>query len=424
MSHEQVVVDGPDPGTHRVRPSLRRLGPGLIIAATGVGAGDMVSSLAAGSRFGTVLIWAIILGAMLKLAITEGIGRWFLATGTTPMRGMLSLGRWIKWYVGGYLILLGFIYGAAVTSATALGLNAMFPALSITQWAVVTAIVCFGLLMLGSYHFFEALMKALVLAMFVTIIGAAALTTPSAGDIFSGLTFQVPDGSLLYTLGLIGGVGATITVASYGYWLRDKGWRGPQWMSAMRLDIVVGYVLTPLFMVSMMVLGASLLYGSGQTLSGEEGLVPLAETFADRFGAVARWLLLLGFFSATFTSVLGGWNGFSYMFADIVRISRDISDEDADAHTSEKSPMFRLFLVWSAFPPMLLFLFDQPVLLVVIYAAMGALFMPFFSVTLLIMLNSSRVARQFRNGWLSNAILGLSLLLFGALGVHELIGLV
>lgn len=414
----ETVEDGP-----RVRPSLRRIGPGLLIAATGVGAGDMVASLAAGSRFGTALMWAIILGAMLKLAITEGIGRWFLATGTTPLRGLLSLARWIKYYIGGYLIVLAFTYGAAVTSATALGLNALFPVMSITQWAVVTAIVSFALLMLGSYTFFERLMKVLCLVMFVTIVGAAVLTTPSIGDIASGLTFQIPDGSLLYTLGLIGGVGATITVASYGYWLRDKGWQGSRWMSAMRLDIVIGYVMTPLFMVAMMVVGASLLYGTGQTLSGEEGLIPLAETFSDRFGEPARWLLLLGFFSATFTSVLGGWNGFSYMFADLVRIGRGISDEEALEHTSEKSPMFRAFLVWSAFPPMLLFLFDKPVLLVVIYAAMGAMFMPFFSATLLIMLNSVRVPRAFRNGWLSNTVLGLSLVLFGGLAINELIGM-
>lgn len=408
----------------RVRPRLRSVGPGLVIAAAGVGAGDMVSSLAAGSRYGTVLLWAIVIGAILKCAITEGIGRWYLATGQTPLAGILGLAGWVKWYVGAYLIALMFIYGAAVTSATALGLNGMMPALSITQWAVITGIVSFALLLIGKYSFFENVMKLLAGVMFVTIVGAAALTAPGLGDIASGFTFALPAGSLLYLLGLIGGVGATITLASYGYWMRDKGWHGSQWMSTMRLDVIVGYIMTPLFMMSMMVVGAALLFGTGEVLSGEEGLVPLADTFADRFGEAARWLFLIGFFSATFTSVLGGWNGFSYLLADVVRISRGISDDHAKEHTSERSPMFRLGLVWSAFPPMLLFLFDQPVLLVIIYAAMGAVFMPFFSVTLLVMLNSRRVPAAFRNGWLSNGVLALSLLLFGALAVTELIDLV
>ena len=35
---------------------LRLIGPGLVVAATGVGAGDMVSSLTAGTEYGTVLV--------------------------------------------------------------------------------------------------------------------------------------------------------------------------------------------------------------------------------------------------------------------------------------------------------------------------------------------------------------------------------
>lgn len=416
------VTQDEQPEAHvQIRPSLRKIGPGLVIAATGVGAGDMISSLVAGSKYGTALLWAIVLGAVLKCTITEGIGRWWLATGETPLRGILGIGKWVQWYVLAYLIVLGFVYGAAVTSATALGLNGMMPALSITQWAIVTAVVSFGLLMIGKYSLFEKLMVVLVGVMFVTIVGAAALTAPSLGDIASGFTFSMPGGSLLYILGLIGGVGGTLTLASYGYWLRDKGYSGAKWMSTMRLDVIVGYIMTPLFMVSMMVVGASLLFTTGQQISGEEGLIPLADLFADRFGELARWLLLLGFFSATFTSVLGGWNGFAYLFADIVRIGRKIDDADAEKHISERSPMFRLFLVWSAFPPMLLLLWGEPVLLVIAYAALGALLMPFLSGALLVMLNSRKVPNQFRNRWLSNSILVLSLILFATLGVGELI---
>ena len=59
---------------------LKLIGPGLIVAATGVGAGDMVTSLAAGTQYGTVLVWTIIMGAILKFTLTEGLGRWYMAT--------------------------------------------------------------------------------------------------------------------------------------------------------------------------------------------------------------------------------------------------------------------------------------------------------------------------------------------------------
>ena len=71
---------------------LRLIGPGLVVAATGVGAGDMVSSLTAGTEYGTVLVWAIVLGAALKFALTEGLGRWFMATKTTILDGWRSMG--------------------------------------------------------------------------------------------------------------------------------------------------------------------------------------------------------------------------------------------------------------------------------------------------------------------------------------------
>jgi Mn2+/Fe2+ NRAMP family transporter len=49
------------------------VGPGLVAAATGVGAGDIVSSLAAGARLGMALLWAVLLGAVLRYALAEGI---------------------------------------------------------------------------------------------------------------------------------------------------------------------------------------------------------------------------------------------------------------------------------------------------------------------------------------------------------------
>ena len=42
---------------------------------------------------------------------------------------------------------------------------------------------------------------------------------------------------------LIGGVGGTITLAAYGYWLREKGWYTPKWMKVMRIDNTVAYVV-------------------------------------------------------------------------------------------------------------------------------------------------------------------------------------
>jgi Mn2+/Fe2+ NRAMP family transporter len=156
--------------------------------------------------------------------------------------------------------------------------------------------------------------------------------------------------------------------------------------------------------------------------AGTEGLVALADPIQERFGVVARWLFLIGFWAAATSSIVGAWNGSAYLFADSVRTSRDVPDERAEEYLSEKSIYFRAMLVWISFPSMLLLFFGEPVLLIIVYAAMGALFLPFLAITLLWLLNSRRVAPEHRNGIVSNIILVASVLLFVFLGIQEILG--
>ncbi len=55
---------------------LSDIGPGLLLAATGIGVGDMVSSTIAGAEYGLTLVWALVAGVLIKFAITEGAARW------------------------------------------------------------------------------------------------------------------------------------------------------------------------------------------------------------------------------------------------------------------------------------------------------------------------------------------------------------
>ena len=394
------------------------------MAATGVGAGDLISSLVAGTRFGSVLIWTIVLGAIIKFSLVEGMGRWSMATGRTIFEGWRDLGRWATIYFVVYLFLVTFVFGAAVTSASALAVDALFPdVLPIWGWAVLHGIFGFVVVGIGRYGLFERVIEVFVGVMFVTVVGLAILLTPNLGELAIGLVPRIPEGSLLYALGIIGGVSGTFTLASYPYWVRERGWRRSTWIPMMRTDLIVGYVVTAVFMISMLIIGTEFLFGTGTNISGTEGLVALSDPLSEQFGTVAGWFFLIGFWSATTSSILGAWNGSAYLFADFVRTSRDVPDSQAEDYISEKSPWFRGFLVWITFPPMVLLFFGQPVFLVIIYAALGALFLPFLSITLLWLLNSGRVDRQFRNKIFSNAGMAVALVLFAILAVQQLISL-
>ncbi|HZA44497.1 MAG TPA: Nramp family divalent metal transporter [Rubrobacter sp.] len=410
------------PSTWRSR--LRVIGPGLVVAATGVGAGDMVSSLTAGTEFGTVLIWAIILGAALKFALTEGLGRWYMATRTTVLDGWHIMGWWATGYFMVYLALVTFFFGAAAPSASALAVTAMFPGvMPLWAWAILHSVV-FGFLIciIGQYELFERVMEVFVGLMFVTVVGLAIFLVPNVGALaVSTVLPRMPEGSLPFVLAVIGGVGGTFTLVSYTYWVRERGWRRPGWIPMMRTDLGVGYIATGIFMVAMLVIGAELLFASGTSIEDEGGLVELSNPIAERFGPVASWLFLVGFWAAATSSITGAWNGGAYLFGDLVRTIRRIPEEEGEEYLSERGYFFRAFLVWITFPPMLLLTFDEPVLIVIIYASLGAFFMPFLAITLIWLLNR-RVDREYRSGLLSNLILGVSVLLFLYVGIQEILG--
>jgi Mn2+/Fe2+ NRAMP family transporter len=391
-----------------------------VVAATGVGAGDLVATLVAGAEFGYALLWAAVIGCVVKIALAEATGRWHLATGQTIFAGWRSLGAWTTVYFAVYVVVWGFVYGATAMTSSALPLAALFPELSLRTWGIVCGLLGLAFIWFGRYGLFEKAMTVLVGVMFVTVVGLAVIVAPDLGEAVTGLVPTVPDGSVIYTLGLIGGVGGTITMAAYGYWINAKGWRDATWMRVMRLDNRVAYVTTGIFVVAMLVVGAELLHSAQISLAdGDRGLLDLDEVLEERFGATVSTVFLVGFFATAFSSLLGVWHGVSLMFADFVQHVRGQQTGETDVPT-ERSRPFRAYVLWLTFPPMALLFLDQPFALVIAYGALGALFMPFLAATLLWLLNSGRTPGEWRNGMVSNVLLAAAGLLFCVLCVEQL----
>ena len=405
----------------------RIVGPGLVVAATGVGAADLVATLVAGAKFGYTLLWVAVLGAIIKVVLVEGAGRYSLATGRTIFEGWRSLGGWTTWYFAPYIVIWGLVYGATAMSSSALPLVALFPDLSLRWTAATIGVIGLLLVWFGTYAAFEKVMAALVGVMFVAVVGAAIVATPNLGEIALGLRPVFPDDSVVNVLAIAGGVGGTITLAAYGYWLREKGWSTPRFMRVMRIDNGVAYAVTGVFVVAMLIVGAELYHSAGiAAQTGDQALVQLADVLEERYGEVFGKVFLVGFFASSFSSLIGVWSGVSLMFADYVGNLRDLPAGHPDTRTGGR--YFRAYLLWLTFPPMLLLLLDEPVGLILAYGTLGALFMPFLAITLLVLLNRRRegalphseVPPQWRNGWLSNGFMGLCAVLFVALAVNEI----
>jgi len=406
------------------------IGPGMLTAATGVGAGDLATGAFAGSLLGTAILWAVIIGALLKYVVTEGLARWQLATGSTLLEGLTThFGRGAVWLFLPYLLLWTFFVGTALMSACGVTLHAMIPLFDDAVdgkifFGMLCSIIGLALVYKGGYPLFEKIMQVCIAVMFITVIVTAALLWPGTEIIFKGLFIPtIPDfdgEGLIWTIALIGGVGGTVTVLSYGYWIREEGRQNIKELPLCRLDLAAGYIMTALFGMSMVIIGSNIsIQGGGATL-----LINLSDQLGSQLGPVGKWLFLIGAFGAVFSSLLGVWQSTPYIFTDTWLLARQ-----PRSHSAERGPSFKIdnkmatyrhYMLVVAFVPMLgLFTSFQQVQK--LYAVTGAFFFPLLAITL-IMLNGHAkwIGEKYKYGPPAIICLVTTILLFAWAAAHNI----
>ncbi len=402
----------------RRRGLLTVVGPGLLVAATGVGAGDLATATLTGSHVGVAILWAVIVGSVMKFALNEGLARWQLATNTTFLEGVvLRLSKWIGWIFLPYLFLWSFMVGAALMGACGVTLHAMFPVFEDASQAkivfgIAASLVGLVLIWTGGFPVFEKFMSASVAVMFVTVVVTAILLWPGTAAVVDG--FAVPripnagDKGLTWTVALIGGIGGTVTILCYGYWIREQGRRGVEALRVSRLDLGLGYLVTGIFGAAMVIIGSTIeISGKGANL-----IVVLGNQLQEPLGTWGRWMFLVGAFGAVFSSLLGVWQAVPYLFADVLRLLRKPETTNVDTAVDTRAPAYRAYLLGLAFVPMLGLLVsfkDMQVL----YSVVGAAFMPLVAIGLLVLNGRRKWVGNERNGVLATLALLATLAFFG-----------
>lgn len=396
-----------------------QIAPGILLAATGVGAGDILTTSLAGSEVGLVLIWAVLGGALLKFTLSEGIARWQLATGLTLLEGWaLRLGAWIRWLFLSYLLLYSLSTGSALVSACGVA-GTGFLMLGDAQrsrlvWGVLHSAAGLILAWRGSFRLFEVVMAALAGIMFFAVLFTAVAVGPEPRSLAAGLVPSIPETGSAWVLAVLGGVGGTVTLLSYGYWIREEGRAGADAVRTCRLDLALGNGMTAVFGIGALIIGSRLkLEGQGAVLASQ-----LADQLAQAVGPWGRWLFLAGFWGAVFSSLLGVWQSVPYLFADFVALNR--RSPAASAPELRRSPAYRAWLLLIATVPLLGLV--RPVREIQLaYGIVASMFLPLLALTLLV-LNNRRawVGPELRTPWPANAILAAALILYSVLGAAEI----
>ncbi|HJQ78845.1 MAG TPA: Nramp family divalent metal transporter [Lacipirellulaceae bacterium] len=458
------------------RQTLRVIGPGLIVAATGVGAGDLAAASMAGSHLGLAVLWAVAAGAFFKFVLNEGLARWQLATGSTLLEGAVAhLGRPVQCLFLVYLALWSFLVAAALMSAIGVTSHAMVPLMGVSAEAAQTDKIIYGVLhsvlavvlvRFGGFRIFDKAMGALVVLMFVIVVITAVALQPPLGQVLRGLFVPtIPRGGVGWTIALMGGIGGTVTVLSYGYWIREVGRNTAEDLGVCRVDLACAYAMTALFGLGMVIVGNSVpaMEGTGARL-----MVQLAVQLEATFGAaglLAKWAFLTGAWAAVFTSLLGVWQSTPYLFADLWRqmmrvgatagLSSSVGrgrqlavsaphaelpkgqlQEGNSRSTANKlavAPEYRSAQPVEAnsfaYQAYLYAIASVPIIGLVgvnfssmmkVYAIVGALFIPMLAAVLLYLNGQARwIGQQHKNSWVTSAVLVGALLLFAIVAAIE-----
>ena len=383
------------------------LGPGLLLAATGVGGGDLATATFVGGLLGTTILWAVALGAFMKFVVTEGIARWQLATGETIIEGAVRrLGPVVVWVFLPYFLLWSFFVGSAQMSANGVSLHAMIPVFDDANtgkivFGVLSSIAGLAIVWRGGYRGFDLAMKICIGVMFATVALTAIALWPGTGVVLRGLLVPAiprtdPEG-IVWTVSLIGGIGGTLTVLSYGYWLREEGRTSPEDLRTCRIDLAASYFMVALFGILMVIVGQSVkVEGEGTSM-----LIVLSDRLGEELGPTGKWLFLAGTFGTVFSSLLGVWQAAPYLFAECWRlgVKRDANPVDMTA------PTYRWFLAALAVVPMIgLFASFRDVQQ--LYTFIGAYIFPTLALVLIVFNSRTAwVGERFKNHPLTIVVL-------------------
>ncbi len=413
--------------------AVRSVTLGLLVAAAGIGGSDVSMAALTGSRFGLMLLWAIVAGAFIKFILNEGVVRWQVATGETFLEGACHrLGPAARIVFLVYLLPWTFLVGASVMSASAAVAAAVLTSekgwvasgsSETSGWmrvllGLVQSLAAAGLVVSGGYAVFKRVMGALTIAMVLLVVVAAVLTRPDLGAVAGAillprLPLEDTEG-VQWTIALFGGIGGTVTMLAYGYWMREDGRpNGGNLPSpgawSYRIDLGIAYIVTAFFGIALTIVSADVrVHPSGANL-----FQSVASRLAETVGPAAAWVYLAGAWCAVCACMLGVWQFIPLLFADCVSMGRAEPEEALSKTPSERlatradlsrTPAYRACLLGIATLPSLGVWLDFAVVQRA-FGILGSMFIPLLALALLLMNTRRAWVGRHVNSVLTNAAL-------------------
>jgi Mn2+/Fe2+ NRAMP family transporter len=383
--------------------ALRRIGPGVVLAAAIVGSGELIATTTLGARTGFTALWIILLSCAVKPVIQAELGRYTIASGETGLAGLNRVpGPHLKvnWVVWGWALmtLMTLLQIGAMYGGVAQAMHLIVPSVPTGMWVVLFLILTLALLLGGGYNRIEKLAVVKV-GLFTMLTVMAAVLLARMPQYFSwaavreGLSFNLPGEGIPTALAVFGitGVGAS-ELFMYPYWCVEKGYarftgkredsdrwrqRARGWVRVMHLDIIASMFIYTIATVAFYLLGAGVLHGMKLVPKDDEMISTLSHIYTQTLGGWSVWLFYAGAIVTLYGTIFAATAANARVFADMFRLMGLFATDDY-----ERRKFWRNFFIiaLNVIGIALYFLFKNPVQMVVAGGIAQSLMLPVLGV--------------------------------------------
>jgi len=388
-------------------PSLRArsmallaiIGPGLIVMVGDNDAGGVATYSQAGQKYGTSLLWVLLLLVPVLVVNQEMVVRLGAVTGVGHAKLINErFGRFWGWFAVGDLFLLNFltIVTEFIGVSLALGYFGISPYVAVP----IAAAGLIAITVSGSFRAWERSMFVFVFANLL-VIPLLVLAHPSAGPVVHG--FLVPSikggatsTAVLLIIGLVG-----TTVAPWQLFFQQSNVIDkritPRWINYERLDTWIGAVVVVVGATALMVVTAFAFQGTryeGQLLNAGQIAAALDHVLGSAAGSIYALVLLnaslIGAGALTLST--------SYAFGDVSGIRSSLHRSFAEAKSFYG--IFGLLIVGAAG---IVLIPGAPLgVITLAVQALAGILLPSASAFLLLLCNDEQVLGPWRNPpWLN-----------------------
>lgn len=396
--------------------------PGILLAATGIGASDFFGATWAGTAIGTSILWAIVLGAVLKYFLTAGMVKWQLYSGKTLLETWLTtFPKWIQWVFIGYFLIWTVLVSAALMGACGMAIQQFEvpklhnnPKYNHALYAGLHGVAGWILVRFIRFEWFEKAISFIVGFMFLTILLCCFRVEPVSPAIdFPNFPLDKP----VVILAIISGIGGTVTLLSFSYWIKEKNWNSLAYYKNAKISLATGYIISGIFGMCILYIVAHVLRPHGITAESEESAKIAFRKVGSLMGQdTGKYFFISGFYAAVIGSMLGVWQSVPYFFANGYHLLKKETVDEKTSYTDTRAyQYFQIVMILFA----MIFLVQKAQILLVLYSLFGSLFMPMVAISLLA-LNTKKELGKYKNHWLLNVFFVFVILLYACIIVIEL----